>query len=218
MARRTLRRRPTRKAGKGFGIEAISDDARKAVISALRTAAKEVLNDLSMASPNWSGKFRQNWYVETKDGRRGVKSGNEAGKYNLFNIPQLDPPARGARGRFTSVLPASKGKIELFIGNSSPYATQAMDLEPYEYPNLPKGKRLPPPKGAIYEDGYRPEGGMRGEIEPQGFGDDAPPPHRSTAPLDWYSTYMEGGGFRAAFNKGAKAGFLEPVNKPRSPQ
>jgi hypothetical protein len=217
MAKRTPRRRPTRKTGKGFGIEAISDDARRAAINALRNAAKEVLNDLSSIGPNWSGRFKQNWYVETANGTRG-KAGGEPGRYNLFNIPQLLTQGRDARGRFTSALPASKGKIELFIGNSSPYARQAMDLEPYEYPNLPKGKRLPPPKGPIYEDGYRPAGGMRGEIEPQGFGDDARPPHRSTAPLDWYSTYTEGGAFRAAFNKGAKAGFLEPVNKPRNPQ
>ena len=121
MARRTPRRRPVRKAGKGFGIEAISDDVRRAAVTALRNAAKDVLNDLSSIGPNWSGDFKQNWYVETANGQRG-KTGGEPGRYNLFNIPRLLTQSRDARGRFTSVLPASKGKIELFIGNSSPYA------------------------------------------------------------------------------------------------
>lgn len=202
MARRPARRRPARKAGKGFGIEAISDDARRAAINALRNAAKEVLNDLSSIGPNWSGKFKENWYVETKDGRRGVRVGTRGSGYQLFNIPQLDPPTRGARGRYTAMLPASKGKIELFIGNSSPYATQAMDLEPgdFVYPGFePAGKEEP--RGTRQD-------GIRGKLKRPGS-------NRSTAPLDWYSTYMEGGAFRAAFNKGAKAGFLEPVNRPR---
>ena len=208
-----MARRIPRKKGKGFGLERISDDIRAAANQALRNAAKDVLNDLADKSPNWSGVFRGSWYVETSDGKRGVKSGSD-GKYNLFNIPQLNVQGRGAGGRFTSV-PASRGKIELFIGNSAPYATQAMDLEPYEYPQLEKGQSLPPPKGSIYEHGYRPEGGMRGDVVPAGFGDGANPPNRSTAPLDWYSTYMNGGAFRAAFDKGARAGFLEPVNRPR---
>lgn len=201
MVRRTPKRRPAKKAGKGFGVEKMSDDMRKAAINALRNAAKDVLNDLSSIGPNWSGDFKQNWYVETASGQRG-KVGGEPGRYNLFNIPQLLTQGRDARGRFTSVLPASTGKIELFIGNDSPYATQAMDLEP----------------GDFFYPGFEPAG----EEEPRGERKDRirgklkrPGGNRSTAPLDWYSTYMEGGAFKAAFNKGAKAGFLEARNRPR---
>jgi hypothetical protein len=213
-----MARRIARRAGKGFGndLRNLAPDIRRIAVDALRNAAKEVLNDLAEISPNWGGAFRQSWYVETPDGKRGVKPTGEDGKYNLFNIPVLNVQGRDARGRFTSTPPTSK--TQLFIGNSAPYATQAMDLEPYEYPNLPKGKRLPPPKGKIYEDGVRPADGMRGDVQPLGFGDDRPPPNRSTAPLDWYSTYMAGGAFRAAFNKGAKAGFLEARNRPRPVQ
>lgn len=210
-----MARRIPRKKGKGFGIEKMSDDIRNAAVDALRNAAKEVLNDLGTASPNWSGIFRDSWYVETFDGKQATKVGGENGKYNLFNIPQLKTQGRNARGQFAKAVPISRGKIELFIGNFSPYATQAMDLEPYEYPILEKGEKLPPPKGSIFARGYRPKGGMRGEVYEPGFGDDANPPNTSTAPLDWYSTYMEGGAFRAAFNKGAKAGFLEARNRPR---
>jgi len=194
-----MARRIPRKAGKGFGFENISSDVRKAAVTALRNAAKEVLNDLAEASPNWSGEFRESWYAETPNGDRGVASASEGGKYSLFSIPQLNVQGRDARGRFTSAAPA--GRSELFIGNSSPYATQAMDLEPgdFVYPGFepagreePRGKRID---------------GIRGKLERGGS-------NRSTAPLDWYSTYMNGGKFRAAFNRGAKAGFLEPRNRP----
>jgi hypothetical protein len=213
-----MARRIARKAGKGFSgdFRNLPEDIRRNAVNALRNAAKEVLNDLAEASPNWSGAFRKSWYVETPDGKRGVKAASDDGKYNLFNIPQLGPQNRNAKGQFGFLVPPTS-RTTLFIGNSAPYARQAMDLEPYEYPNLPKGKRLPAPKGSIYEYGYRPEGGMRGDVVPAGFGDDATPPNRSTAPLDWYSTYMNGGQFRAAFNRGAKAGFLE-ARKPFRPK
>ena len=78
-----------------------------------------------------------------------------------------------------------------------------MDLIPgnFVYPGFE-------PKGQVVARGKR-QDNIRGKIE-QGRGN-----NRSTAPLDWYTTYMEGGAFTAAFNKGAKAGFLVPVNRPR---
>lgn len=197
-----MARRIPRKKGKGFGIEKMSDDIRNAAVDALRNAAKEVLNDLGTASPNWSGIFRDSWYVETGDGKPAAKIGGNGGNYNLFNIPQLKTQGRNARGQFTKAMPISSGKVELFIGNSSPYATQAMDLEPgnFFYPGFePAGQEQP--------RGQR-QDGIRGKLKKPGG-------NRSTAPLDWYSTYMEGGAFRAAFNKGAKAGFLEARNRTR---
>ena len=195
------RKRPVKK-GKGFGIEKMADDVRDAAINALRNAAKEVINDLAAISPDWSGEFKESWFVETADGKRG-KEGGEGGKYSLFNIPQLKVQGRNARGQFTAAKPISAGKIELFIGNSSPYAQEAMDLVPgnFVYPGFE-------PKGQVVAKGKR-QDNIRGKIE-QGRGN-----NRSTAPLDWYTTYMEGGAFTAAFNKGAKAGFLVPVNRPR---
>lgn len=195
------RKRPMKK-GKGFGIEKMADDVRDAAINALRNAAKEVVNDLASIGPNWSGEFRQDWYVATKDGKRGAQARGEDGRYTLFNIPQIKVQGRDARGRFTSSLPASTGKIELFINNASPYARVAMDLEPgdFSYPGFE-------PNGQVVARGTR-QDNIRGKVEGSGN-------NRSTAPLDWYSTYMEGGAFTAAFNKGAKAGFLVPTNRPR---
>jgi hypothetical protein len=191
-----------KKKSEGPGIEQMTDDIRAAAIGALRNAAKDVLNDLSSISPNWSGDFRASWYVETSDGKRGVKPSGDNGKYNLFNIPMLRIQGRNSRGQFTSKLPANAGKIELFIGNSSQYAQEAMDLVPggFEYPGFG-------PEGAVIATGLRQEG-IRGKLKGSGR-------NRITAPLDWYTTYMEGGAFTRAFNRGAKAGFLTPINRPR---
>jgi hypothetical protein len=71
-----------------------------------------------------------------------------------------------------------------------------MDLIPgdFVYPGFePAGEEQP--RGAR-------QNRIRGDLK-------APGGNRSTAPLNWYSTYMGGGAFAAAFNKGAKAGFLE---------
>lgn len=195
------RKRPVKK-GKGFGIEKMADDVRDAAINALRNAAKEVINDLAAISPDWSGEFKESWFVETADGKRG-REGGEGGKYSLFNIPQLKVQGRNAKGQFTAAKPVGAGRIELFIGNSSPYAQEAMDLIPgsFRYPGFE-------PKGQVVAKGKR-QDNIRGKID-QGRGN-----NRSTASLDWYTTYMEGGAFTAAFNKGAKAGFLVPVNRPR---
>ena len=196
-----MARRVSRRAPKGFNndFSKLSNDVRRAAVAALRNAAKEVLNDLAERSPNWSGSFRQSWYVETPSGKRGARAGGEDGKYSLFNIPELNVRGRNARGQFSAAAPTSR--TELFIGNSASHATQAMDLDPgdFIYPGFE-------PKGPEQPRGERQEK-IRGMLQ-------SPGKNRSTAPLDWYSNYMNGGEFRAAFNRGAEAGFLEARNRP----
>jgi hypothetical protein len=200
-----MAKRPIRRSGKGRNsdLRNIVPDITNATVNALRNAAKEVLNDLAEISPNWGGTFRESWYVETSDGKRGVSPTGEGGKYNLFNIPQLGSQTRNAKGQFGSfALPASRA--ELFIGNSAQYAQEAMDLIPgdFVYPGFePAGEEQPRGKR---------QNRIRGDLK-------APGGNRSTAPKDWYSTYMGGGAFAAAFNKGAKAGFLE-TRKPFRPK
>jgi hypothetical protein len=193
------RRRTSRRRGKN-DIGNMSEDIQRAAISALRNAAKEVLNDLAQAGPNWKGEFRESWHVETADGERAASNKGADGKYNLFNIPLLGKQGRNARGQYTKPsLPSNIGRIELLIGNSSPYAQEAMDLIPGIF------EASTPPKGRIVARGRR-QRGIRGDIK-RGKGN-----NRSTAPLHWYDTYMGGGAFNAAFKRGARAGFIRPVN------
>jgi hypothetical protein len=175
-------------------IAQMPGDIREAIVSSLRNAAKETVNGLASAGPDWSGDFKNTWHVTTSDGKSSAKIGGESGVYNLFNIPLLKTQSRNLGGRFTTFLPTKLDGLELLIGNSSFYATQAMDLEPGEffYPGFePKGQEEP--RG-------RRVNRIRGNLKKPGA-------NRSTAPFNWYATYMEGGAFAAAFTKGARAGF-----------
>jgi hypothetical protein len=203
------RRKPMKK-GKGFGLEKMSDEIRDAAFTALRNAAKEVVNDLAAISPAWGGDFRDSWYVETADGKRGARPGVKDGKYNLFNIPLLKTQGRNAKGQFTSAMPASGSKVELFIGNSSPYAQEAMDLIPGKFIRQEED-----PIKAPVAIGRR-VGKYRGDVKKMSTEEileRGKRPAMSTAKKDWYDTYMGGGEFKTAIKKGAKAGFLIPVNK-----
>lgn len=204
------KRRKSMKKGKGFGLEKMSDEIRDAAFTALRNAAKEVVNDLAAISPAWGGDFRDSWYVETADGKRGARPGGKDGKYNLFNIPLLKTQGRNARGRFTSSLPTSGNKVELLIGNSSPYAQEAMDLIPGKFIRQEEDPIKTPVAIGRRVGRYR---GDVEEMSTDAIVESGKRPAMSTAEKDWYSNYMEGGEFKAAIKKGAKAGFLIPVNK-----
>ena len=204
------RRRKPAKKGKGFGLEKMSDEIRDAAFTALRNAAKEVVNDLAAISPAWGGDFRDSWYVETADGKRGARPGGKDGKYNLFNIPLLKTQGRNAKGQFTSSLPASGSKVELLIGNSSPYAQEAMDLIPGKFIRQEEDPIKAPVAIGRRVGKYR---GDVKEMSTDAIAESGKRPAMSTAEKDWYDTYMGGGEFKAAIKKGAKAGFLIPVNK-----
>jgi hypothetical protein len=204
------RRRKPAKKGKGFGLEKMSDEIRDAAFTALRNAAKEVVNDLAAIGPAWGGDFRDSWYVETADGKRGARPGGKDGKYNLFNIPLLKTQGRNAKGQFTSSLPASGSKVELFIGNSSPYAQEAMDLIPGRFIRQEEDPIKAPVAIGRRVGKYR---GDVKEMSTEEILERGKRPAMSTAEKDWYDTYMGGGEFKAAIKKGAKAGFLIPVNK-----
>ena len=169
---------------KGFGQDIgkqITADVRRVAQQALREAAKQVLIELQERSPNWSGTFRDSWYVESSDGTKAIKAdGPTDYGYNLFNVPRIN----------------TRGPVTLYINNSASYATQAMDLEGgvFLYPGFE-------PKGDVVLKGTRVDD-IRGDIETGGSGR-----NRATAPLDWYSTYMDGGSFRKSFGKGARLGF-----------
>jgi hypothetical protein len=96
-------------------------------------------------------------------------------------------------------LPPNPSLAAILIGNDAPYATVAMDLEPGVFIAPPKTSEKPIIRGTRQD-------GIRGKLVGDGE-------NSATAPLDWYSTYMEGGGFSKAFKQGAKAGFIRPVTK-----
>jgi hypothetical protein len=132
-------------------------------------AAEEIVVDLQEAGPVWSGKFSNSWQIETSDGRRTAGTG-----------------APGTPRRIPAPLLSGRGfafdDIKYTISNFSPYADVARDLVESDY--IDPGT-LPIKE---YDRGTR-ISGYRGDL----IGDDEGP-NRSTAPLDWYPTYINGGG------------------------
>lgn len=153
----------------------MTDDIRRRLGAALKEATNEVINDLIEVGPGWSGEFMESWYVE-KNGKRYASLGNLT-----MNVKDI-----------------RKGRPSLYIGNSAPHATQAMDLEPF---NPEEELTRFTPVNPVVDEGTRPEGGLRGEV----FGTGQ---NKITAETDWFDTYMNGGGFDRSFAKGAEAGFL----------
>jgi len=139
----------------------------------VRTVARNLMNELAEIGPVWTGDFRDSYVA------RDVSSGQmKPAKYpyKLDDIPKLPFTKREL-----------KRKKRIAIDNTAPHAKIAMDLVPAEFV-LPPGKRSP--EGEVVARGTRPEGGRRGEIgtKEKNGGD-----NRSTAPLDWYKTFVDGG-------------------------
>lgn len=177
--------------GKSGGFGNIAAEAKAVVIKAARVGVVRVLNELSEEGPGWSGEFRDSWYVKSRIGA-AAQTGGKEGVYSLFNIPGLKP-ARGPGGRFQKAT-FSGNQVTFSIGNSAPHAEEAMDLIPgvFFYPGFEPLK--PATRGLRYGD-------LRGEVDP-GSGD-----NRTTAPLDWFTTYMNAGQFQADLQRGVRLGF-----------
>ena len=131
-------------------------------------AAEEIVVDLQEAGPVWSGRFSNSWQIETTDGRRTTGSGSAGQPQRLY------APLLSGRGFVFD-------DVKYTISNTASYAYQAMDLE--------EGIYIDPGTTPLkeYDRGTR-VSGIRGDL----IGNDEGP-NRSTAPLDWYTTYVRGG-------------------------
>lgn len=193
MARRPLRvpsrRRPV---ARGFqnDLRNIAPDIRKAVGEGLRSATRQILSDLQDASPAYSGRFRSLWYSQVEG--RGNKVFASVG-VPRFSQEQL-----------------AKGAPTILLGNTAPYAQEAMDLIPGKFERQKEGPIKPPVAVGLRV------GKLRGDVVDvpmEALAEMGKKPAISTAEPDWYSTYMEGGGFSRAFKQGAKTGFIRPVTQ-----
>jgi hypothetical protein len=131
-------------------------------------ASEDIVVDLQEAGPVWTGKFANSWQIETTDGRRTAGSG-----------------AGGTPRRISAPLLSGRGflvdEVRYTISNFSGYADAARDLVESDYidpgvdplKNVERGERV---------------SGYRGDLILDEDG-----PNRRTAPLDWYSTYIQGG-------------------------
>lgn len=161
-------------------------DALKAINDATRRAAVEIMNDLGRLGPAYTGDFRDSWIaIPVGTGATGRAGGEYP--YQLSDVPELSLTRR-------EVARVTKFTIE----NTQPYAEYALDLK--------EGRFYPPdefgPLKNPVRTGSRP-GRLtkRGEVNP-GIGE-----AKSTAELDWYVNYINGGGLQKALAAGVKLGF-----------
>lgn len=155
-------------------------DAYAWVNSAARNSAKEILNGLAEAGPEWGGEFKDSWVAHAPAGGSGAGTY----PYTLSDIPKLPATKKEA-----------ERKTKFILENVAPHAAVAMDLvdvsrEDFMYPGYG-------PQGDVVARGSRPESGRRGDISGTGNS-------RSTAPLDWYPTFVQAGKMQKALERGVK--------------
>ena len=161
---------------------------RRKTQSVARHAAAEIMNDLAKAGPNWSGRFKNSWVADAP----GLAVGKKADyPYKISDVAKLK-----------DTVAAVKKDPKLIVYNYSPYAMYAMDLREGIF--FAKGD----PKGPVVEQGKRltnaDGSGIRGDVSGEGN-------NRSTAPLDWFMTYIDGGGLQKSLANGVKIGFKREV-------
>lgn len=145
-----------------------------------RIAASNVVSAVTEISPNYSGKFRTRWLADPIG--NAVEPAQEGGF-----VPKLKQPQAGTD--------PNRGYS---IRNESPYAPEAMDLEPGVWI-----RPATPPKGDIVDQGER-TGFFRGEVDSS-----APGNAVSTAERDWYVNYATGGGFAKDVRQGARTAITQ---------
>lgn len=161
---------------------------RRKTQSVARHAAAEIMNDLAEAGPNWSGRFKNSWVADAPGTAVGKKADYP---YKITDVAKLKD----------TVTAVSKNP-KLNIYNTTPYALYAMDLKEGKFyaKDEPKGKVVKQGIRPLNEDGK----GIRGDLSGQGGS-------RSTAELDWFLTYIDGGGLRKSLEAGVKIGFRREI-------
>jgi hypothetical protein len=163
-------------------ISQLPIDVRELINEVARYAAVEIMNDLAEAGPEWTGKFQDSW-VAVPIGRAASGSTGGGYPYTLNDVPKLS----------TSIKETARVK-KFEIVNTQPYAEYALDLKEGKFRGIGN------PAGEVVATGSRPVPGRRGEVSGTGGA-------RSTAPLDWYTSYLNGGGMAKALQDGVTFAF-----------
>lgn len=174
-----IRRRSTGKKGWDQLVPEVQQRRNKQA----QVAANRVLSSVVEIGPNYSGRFRRRW--EAQPIGPSVEPSQEGG---LAPALQQPPPGSAEQRGYS-------------IRNNSPYAAEAMDLEPGVWIRPATG-----PVGDIVDQGER-TGAFRGEVDGS-----APGNAISTAERDWYVNYAQGGQFAKDVKTGAQSAV---VRRPR---
>jgi hypothetical protein len=146
--------------------------AATTVYNGPKRAAEKVVQDLQKQGPAWTGEFSNSWQITTPTAVVGGTG--QAGLPQRLVVPPLT-------GRQVTRSLLTKDKIVFSISNFAPHAEIATDFKPGTFIN-PGTDPIKP----IEKTGKR-QKGIRGLLTGTGG-------NQRTAPLDWFSLYVKGGG------------------------
>lgn len=138
---------------------------------ACQLSAEGIVRDLQEAGPSWTGKFSNSYQISSPS--KVITGSRAAGAPQKIKAP-------GLTGQEVRTKPEVKFKID----NVAPYKDYALDLKEGKFwPKVPKSSDKVP----VVQGGLRPSTEhKRGQVSSGGGG------AISTAPLDWYTTYVQG--------------------------
>lgn len=180
-------------------LSELGRDARYRINLAVRKAAVEIMNDLAEAGPVYTGEVRDSWIaIPVGSGARGRVGGGYP--YTLSQVPQLSTTVKEL-GR----------KVKFTIENTATHAEYALDLAEGVFIK-PEYERDSPMPGNVLEVGARRNPSLRGDIDIGGSTSSGRAGRaESSAPLDWYVNYLDGGGLQDALSRGVRLGFSSTV-------
>ena len=147
-------------------------------IVGLAQSAQEIVKELQARGPAWSGEFANSWEIASAS---KVSSGSGAS----------GPPQRLLAPILTPEEFKFAPDVKYYIANKAPHADYALDLKEGRF-SPPENQQQRDPaaaSGKTIRSGSRPSGvHKRGDLSGNGEGNAT-----SSAELDWYSTYIQGG-------------------------
>jgi hypothetical protein len=174
-------------ARKGFwkgGVNFLQELDRIAGVTASlgpKRATERIVRELQQEGPSWTGRFSNSWQIAGPD--RVTKGDGQPGEPRPIYTPSVT--GRAATRSF-----GSTDKILFTISNFSAHSDLARDLvtgnfyRPTETPQTQLGMR----KWQVVNEGRR-RNILRGEIGGGKAGNES----SRTAPLDWFTTYVQAG-------------------------
>lgn len=155
--------------------------AATTVANGPKRAAERIVRELQQEGPSWTGQFSNSWQIEGPD--RTTKGDGQPGEPR----PLYTPSIRGTAAVRSFV---STDKILFTISNFSPHSDLARDLvtgnfyRPTDTPQTQLGLR----KWQVINEGRR-----RNVLRGQTGGGKAGNESSRTAPLDWFTSYVQAG-------------------------
>ena len=173
----------------------VSENVKKKINNAARSAAVAIMNGLAEKGPAYSGDFRDSWRANVLGGFAANQPSPKGYPYRIQDVPQLKTTVKAQQ------------KVTVFeIVNTSPYALYAMDIlegrwrRPTEEPI--GGVEF----GVLY--GTREKGPtFRWDVKPDPTGKNV-----STAERDWYENYARGGEMSADVKRVVRLAFRKGDN------